>query len=47
MNITAILVPCPICGTLYDGQYVYCNKCVAEQEREYGQYYCYDPTNEF
>ncbi len=44
-HLLSTLVPCPICGTLYDGQYVYCNKCVAEQEQE--EYYGYDPTDAF
>ncbi len=43
MNITAILVPCPICSTLYDGQYMYCDKCVAEQEKEHDEGWPYDP----
>lgn len=36
-HLLSLLVPCPICGTLYDGQYVYCNLCVAEQEKEHDE----------
>lgn len=42
-HLLSTLVPCPICGTLYDGQYVYCDKCVAEQEKEHDEGWPYDP----
>ena len=43
MKITAILVPCPICARPYDGQYVYCDFCCAEQEKEHDEGWPYDP----
>lgn len=46
-HLLSLLVPCPICGTLYDGQYVYCNLCVAEQEKEHDEGWYYDPTDVF
>ena len=45
-HFLSTLIPCPICGALWNGSYAYCNKCMLESIADYPDY-CYDPTDEF